>query len=73
VGRQERYYRASESSPRFSLFLLTRVKFESQCFVFAGVLAGAYVAWEMYMGERAMTPTAIFKTRSVWVLLLLAD
>jgi hypothetical protein len=55
------------------LFLLTRVKFESQCFVFAGVLAGAYVAWEMYMGERAMTPTAIFKTRSVWVLLLLAD
>ncbi|KAJ7867670.1 ABC transporter [Mycena olivaceomarginata] len=39
------------------------------CFVFAGALAGAYVAWEMYMGERAMTPTAIFKTCSVWAIL----
>ncbi|KAK7044538.1 major facilitator transporter-like protein [Favolaschia claudopus] len=38
-------------------------------FVFSGVITAAYVAWEIYMGERAMTPTAIFKTRSVWAIL----
>ncbi|KAJ7339008.1 ABC transporter [Mycena albidolilacea] len=39
------------------------------CFVFAGVLAAIYVAWEIYMGEQAMTPTAIFRSRSVWAIL----
>ncbi|KAF8176416.1 transporter [Mycena galopus ATCC 62051] len=39
------------------------------CFVFAGVLSVAYVAWEIYMGERAMTPTSIFKSCSVWAIL----
>ncbi|KAJ6566269.1 transporter [Mycena capillaripes] len=39
------------------------------CFVFAGVIAGAYVAWERYLGEKAMTPTAIFKSASVWAIL----
>ncbi|KAJ6490110.1 ABC transporter [Mycena sanguinolenta] len=39
------------------------------CFVLAGVFGVAYVAWEIYMGERAMTPTAVFKSRSVWAIL----
>ncbi|KAF7358092.1 Major facilitator transporter-like protein [Mycena venus] len=39
------------------------------CFVFAGVLTGVFVAWEIFMGERAMTPTGIFKSRSVWAIL----
>ncbi|KAF8198789.1 transporter [Mycena galopus ATCC 62051] len=38
-------------------------------FVFAGVLTVAYIAWEIYMGERAMTPTVIFKSRSIWAIL----
>ncbi|KAF8198838.1 ABC transporter [Mycena galopus ATCC 62051] len=38
-------------------------------FVFAGVLTVAYILWEIYMGERAMTPTAIFKSRSIWAIL----
>ncbi|KAJ7602286.1 ABC transporter [Mycena polygramma] len=39
------------------------------CFVFGAVAAVAYIAWEMYLGERAMTPTSIFKSRSVWAIL----
>ncbi|KAJ7189880.1 ABC transporter [Mycena pura] len=39
------------------------------CFVMAFVLGAVYVAWEVYMGERAMTPTAIYKSRSVWAIL----
>ncbi|KAJ7223749.1 transporter [Mycena haematopus] len=39
------------------------------CFVFAGLLTAVYVAWEIYIGERAMTPTGIFKSRSVWAIL----
>ncbi|KAJ6486092.1 ABC transporter [Mycena vitilis] len=39
------------------------------CFVFAAVATALYVGWEMYLGERAMTPTSIFKTRSVWAIL----
>ncbi|KAJ6495364.1 ABC transporter [Mycena sanguinolenta] len=39
------------------------------CFVFAGVLTVVYIAWEIYMGEKAMTPTAIFKSRSIWAIL----
>ncbi|KAK7018188.1 major facilitator transporter-like protein [Favolaschia claudopus] len=39
------------------------------CFVFGGVITAVYVFWEIYRGEQAMTPTAIFKSRSVWALL----
>ncbi|KAJ7665196.1 ABC transporter [Mycena polygramma] len=39
------------------------------CFVFAAVATALYVGWEIYLGERAMTPTSIFKTRSVWAIL----
>ncbi|KAF7352573.1 Major facilitator transporter-like protein [Mycena venus] len=38
-------------------------------FVFAGVLAILFVAWEIYLGERAMTPTAICKSRSIYAIL----
>ncbi|KAJ7806025.1 major facilitator superfamily domain-containing protein [Mycena olivaceomarginata] len=38
-------------------------------FVFAGVLAAVFVAWEIYLGESAMTPKAIFKSSSIWVIL----
>jgi hypothetical protein len=34
------------------------------------VLTGVFIAWEIFLGERAMTPTAIFKSRSVWAILL---
>ncbi|KAJ6464617.1 putative transporter [Mycena vitilis] len=39
------------------------------CFVSAGVTAIAYIGWEMHLGDRAMTPTSIFKSRSVWAIL----
>ncbi|KAF7344330.1 Major facilitator transporter-like protein [Mycena sanguinolenta] len=39
------------------------------CFVFAGVLTAVYVAWEIHLGEAAMTPTAIFRSRSVWAIM----
>ncbi|KAF7358423.1 Major facilitator transporter-like protein [Mycena venus] len=39
------------------------------CFAFAGVLVSAFITWEIYMGERAMTPTTIYKSRSVWAIL----
>ncbi|KAJ7238817.1 transporter [Mycena haematopus] len=39
------------------------------CFVFAGVLTAVYIAWEIYLDETAMTPTAIFKSRSIWAIL----
>ncbi|KAJ7222993.1 major facilitator superfamily domain-containing protein [Mycena haematopus] len=39
------------------------------CFVFAGVLTAAYVWWEIHVDERAMTPTAVFKSRSIWAIL----
>ncbi|CAK5270693.1 unnamed protein product [Mycena citricolor] len=38
-------------------------------FVFAAVLAAAFIAWEIRLDERAMTPTAIFKSRSVYAIL----
>ncbi|KAJ7808133.1 transporter [Mycena olivaceomarginata] len=38
-------------------------------FVFAGVLAAVFVAWEIYLGESAMTPKAIFRSSSMSVLL----
>ncbi|KAJ7662815.1 ABC transporter [Mycena polygramma] len=40
------------------------------CFVFAAVAAGAYVWSQIFAGDRAMTPTIIFKkTRSIWGIL----
>ncbi|KAJ7081783.1 transporter [Mycena belliarum] len=39
------------------------------CFVVSVVLAAIFIAWEIYIGERAMTPTTIFKSRSIWALL----
>ncbi|KAK7042558.1 major facilitator transporter-like protein [Favolaschia claudopus] len=42
------------------------------CFVVAGVLTGVFIGWEIYMGEQAMTPTTIFKSRSVWAILAYA-
>ncbi|KAJ7667212.1 transporter [Mycena rosella] len=41
-------------------------------FVFAAVLTGAFVAWERYIGDGAMTPTTIFSSRSVWAIFLFA-
>ncbi|KAK7048583.1 major facilitator transporter-like protein [Favolaschia claudopus] len=39
-------------------------------FVFFGVLSAVYVVWEIYLGDRAMTPTEIFKSRSIWAILV---
>ncbi|KAJ7253564.1 ABC transporter [Mycena rebaudengoi] len=39
------------------------------CFVFAAVLTGVYIIWESRMGDRAMVPTAIFKSRSIYAIL----
>ncbi|KAJ6451240.1 ABC transporter, partial [Mycena vitilis] len=35
------------------------------CFVISGVLTGVFVAWEVYLGERAMTPMMIMHSKSV--------
>ncbi|KAJ6508457.1 major facilitator superfamily domain-containing protein [Mycena sanguinolenta] len=42
------------------------------CFVVSAVLGGIYVAWEAWLGETAMTPTTIFKSGSVWAILVYA-
>ncbi|KAJ3850785.1 ABC transporter [Lentinula lateritia] len=34
-------------------------------FVFAGVTAVTFIVWEIYIGENAMVPTQIFKSRSM--------
>jgi hypothetical protein len=39
-----------------------------QPFIFAGVIAVVFVAWENYLGETAMVPLEIFKSRSMYVL-----
>ncbi|KAJ7911353.1 ABC transporter [Mycena leptocephala] len=39
------------------------------CFVMAGFLTGVFLAWEIYLGERAMTPTAIVHSRSIYAIL----
>ncbi|KAJ6453837.1 ABC transporter [Mycena vitilis] len=36
------------------------------CFVFAGVTAIAFVLWERYLGDGALAPMSIFKSRSVY-------
>ncbi|KAJ7116936.1 major facilitator superfamily domain-containing protein [Mycena epipterygia] len=38
------------------------------CFVFFAVLAVVWILWENYLGDRAMTPTVIFKSRSVYAI-----
>ncbi|KAE9406660.1 transporter [Gymnopus androsaceus JB14] len=38
-------------------------------FVFAGVLTVAFIAWEIYSGDKAMVPTQIFKSRSVYAII----
>jgi EmrB/QacA subfamily drug resistance transporter len=42
------------------------------CFVFAGVITIAFVLWEKYLGEKAMVPLAIFKSRSIYALVCYA-
>ncbi|KAJ7717010.1 transporter [Mycena metata] len=39
------------------------------CFVFAPVLTAVLIGWELHLGEKAMVPTGIFKSRSVYALL----
>ncbi|KAF8142681.1 ABC transporter [Mycena galopus ATCC 62051] len=39
------------------------------CLVLSVALAFAYIAWEIYVGDKAMTPTTIFKSRSIWAIL----
>ncbi|KAJ7741708.1 ABC transporter [Mycena metata] len=38
------------------------------CFVFAAALSVVFIAWEIYVDERAMVPTAIFKSRSIYAI-----
>ncbi|KAJ7132708.1 ABC transporter [Mycena filopes] len=38
------------------------------CFVFAPVLGAAFIAWERYLGDRAMVPQGIFKSRSIYAI-----
>ncbi|KAF9064538.1 transporter [Rhodocollybia butyracea] len=40
------------------------------CFVFAGVCGIAFVAWEIYYSPKSMVPVQIFKSRSVYAILL---
>ncbi|KAF7303146.1 Major facilitator transporter-like protein [Mycena kentingensis (nom. inval.)] len=39
-------------------------------FVVGGVLAILAVCWEIWLGERAMVPTAIFKSRSIYAIMV---
>ncbi|KAJ7726126.1 MFS general substrate transporter [Mycena metata] len=38
------------------------------CFVFAAVLTVAFIGWEIYVDKKAMVPTAIFKSRSIYAI-----
>ncbi|KIM82572.1 hypothetical protein PILCRDRAFT_820439 [Piloderma croceum F 1598] len=38
-------------------------------FVFAGVISITFVAWEKYLGDNAMVPLKIFKSRSIYALI----
>ncbi|KAJ7036886.1 ABC transporter [Mycena alexandri] len=40
------------------------------CFVMAGVLTGIFIGWEIFRGEKAMTPTTIFKSGSIYAILI---
>ncbi|KAJ6577046.1 ABC transporter [Mycena vulgaris] len=37
-------------------------------FVFSGVCFAAFVCWELFMGDKAMTPISIFKSRSIYAI-----
>ncbi|KAJ7082363.1 major facilitator superfamily domain-containing protein [Mycena belliarum] len=39
------------------------------CFVMAGVLGAMFCTWEMRIGDRAMVPTTIFKSISIWAIM----
>jgi MFS family permease len=39
------------------------------CFVFSGVLTGVFIAWEIYRGDKAMVPTQVFKSRSIYAII----
>ncbi|KAJ7631431.1 ABC transporter [Mycena polygramma] len=39
------------------------------CFVLSGVIAGVFVAWEIYLGEQAMTPMSIMHSKSIYAIL----
>ncbi|KZP30292.1 MFS general substrate transporter [Athelia psychrophila] len=38
------------------------------CFVFSAVIAVAFVFWEIYLGDHAMVPLKIFKSRSIYAI-----
>ncbi|KAJ7164422.1 ABC transporter [Mycena filopes] len=42
------------------------------CFVFAAFLTVVLISWEIYLDEAAMVPTGIFKSRSIYALLVFA-
>ncbi|KAJ6467195.1 hypothetical protein C8R47DRAFT_1223762 [Mycena vitilis] len=43
-----------------------------QCFVLSGVLTAAFIAWEIFLDDRAMTPVAILHSRSIYGILAYA-
>ncbi|KAJ7677128.1 ABC transporter [Mycena polygramma] len=42
------------------------------CFVLSGVLTAAFIAWEIFLDDRAMTPVAILHSRSIYAILAYA-
>ncbi|KAJ7732686.1 ABC transporter [Mycena metata] len=40
------------------------------CFVLSAVVGAVFIAWSIYLGDRAMMPTSIFKSHSVYAILL---
>ena len=42
-------------------------------FVFAGVSTIAFICWEKFLGDAAMTPLKIFKSRSMYVFLVMVS
>ncbi|KAJ7052200.1 ABC transporter [Mycena amicta] len=42
------------------------------CFVLFGVFLAATISWEIWLGERAMVPTAVFKSRSIYAIIAYA-
>ncbi|KAJ7168875.1 ABC transporter [Mycena filopes] len=42
------------------------------CFVLSGVLTGMFIGWEIFRKDKAMTPTSIFKSPSIYAILIYA-
>ncbi|KAJ7035148.1 ABC transporter, partial [Mycena alexandri] len=40
------------------------------CFVLSAVLGVVFIAWSVYLGDRAMMPTSIFKSRSIYAIMI---